>query len=149
MTSVIVAGLSLGLLAAASSAAAEHRVQIDHRSGAVDAHYRGNVDVSHKQIGSAAPGGRASSLRCAWTAKISVNREARHASGAVMTRAFESDTIVKGSRPGWCSTNTAAIAQDVALRTDDIQRHLLAAAEKDHAVLTAEVERLGAAVPAG
>ena len=149
MTSVIVASLSLGLLAAASSAPAAHRVQIDHRSGAVDAHYRGELDVSHKQIGSAGPGGRASSLRCAWTAKISVNREARHASGVVMTRAFTSDAVVKGSRPGWCSTNKTAIAQDVAMRTDDIQRHLLAAAEKDHPVLTAEVERLGGAVPTG
>ena len=149
MNSIFIASLSFGLLAAGSSPPLEHRVQIDHKGAAINVNYRGEIDVIHKQRGSAAPGGRPSSLRCEWKAKVIVNREAQHASGALMSRTFESEDSVKGSRPGWCVANRKAIAQDVALKTDSIQQNLLAAAAADRMVLTAEVEHAMGSVPTG
>ena len=142
MAQLTLATVALGALVAASGAALEHRVRIDHHSGPIDVHYRGSVDVTHQQIGSVAPGGRGTTLRCLWRAKVIVDRAARHSSGAVLARSFENADVVEGSRPGWCSTQRREIAREVAQRTDEVRRHLLTAASHDHPVLTAEADRL-------
>ena len=56
---------------------------------------------------------------------------------------------MQGSRPGWCTANRDRIAQEVAQRTADIKRYLMAAAEDDHPVLTAEIDRLHGSAEAG
>ncbi len=140
------AGLVLGTVAAAAlagpGAAMEHSLRIDHASGTTEVHYRGDVDVVHRQVGAVAPGGRASTLSCRWKANVSVTREARHASGSTMTRAIEGARAIEGTRAGWCSTQRDAIAQEVAQRTEAMRAHLLAIAAEDHPVLMAEIERL-------
>lgn len=139
---LIVAGLSLGIAAAASGFALEHRTEIAHRSGAVAAHYRAHVDVAHRQVGAVTPGGVSSTLRCHWTANVSVRREARHQAGSTLSRVIENARAIEGSRPGWCGTHARAIRQEIARRSDEIRGHLLAVAEQDHPVLTAEIDRL-------
>lgn len=140
------AGLLLGTVAAAAlagpGAAMEHRVRIDHASGTTDVQYRGDVDIVHRQVGAVAPGGRASTLGCRWKAKVTVTREARHASGSLMTRSIEGARAIEGTRAGWCGDQRDAIAQEVAQRVDAMRDHLLATAAEDHPVLMAEIERL-------
>lgn len=144
MLSTLVAGLLLGAPAAAAEPVAtlEHRVRLDHAAGPVDAQYRSRVTLTHQQLGSAAPGGRPSTLRCAWRADLVVEREARPASGAVLQRALRREAAAEGSRPGWCSTQRAAIAREVAGRTRALQGELAALAEEDRDVLAAEIDRL-------
>lgn len=135
MSLIIAAGLLLG-----APAADAHRVEIDHRGHRVDVTYRSNLDVSHKQVGVAGPGGRASTLRCAWKANVSVHREARSAAGHVLARTIASDAPIEGSRPGWCSAQRAAIAQEVTARSTAVREHLLATAEQDREALALELD---------
>lgn len=149
MTNVIVAALALGIFATGAGEALEHRTRIDHATGTTDVHYRGDVAIAYKQTGAVAPGGAASSLRCHWKANVVVNREARHASGHVVARSFATPQVIEGSRPGWCATSRDSIAREVAQRSEDVRRHLMAAAEEDHPVLTAELDRLHGSAKAG
>lgn len=142
MTKLLAAGLLLGALAAAPAAANDHSVRIDHHAGPVDAQYRAVTKVAHKQVGAVVPGGRASTLRCAWSAGVTVDREARLPSGATMTRSIHRDDVISGSRPGWCSAQREAISKDVAARTDKVRDHMLAVAHEDRAELHAELDRL-------
>ena len=147
------AGLVLGTVAAAAvagpGAAMEHRVRIDHASGATEVQYRGDVNIVHKQVGAVAPGGRISTLSCRWKANVSVTREARHASGSTMTRSIEGARAIEGTRAGWCGSQRDAIAQEVAQRVDAMRDHLLATAAEDHPVLMAEIERLHGSTQTG
>ncbi len=146
---VIAIEFAMSMLAATSGHAAEHRTQIQHATGATDVQYRGSVDIQHKQSGAVAPGGAPSSLRCSWKANVTVERDARHASGTRMARSFATPYVMQGSRPGWCTANRDRIAQEVAQRTADIKRYLMAAAVDDHPVLTAEIDRLHGSAEAG
>lgn len=119
-----------------------HSVRIDHRRGAVDAEYRSRVVVTHKQVGSVAPGRVPTTLRCQWQATLIVDRDARHAGGATMARTMTHDAALTGSRPGWCDGARRAIARDVAARDAALRTKLIAMATDDHPVLTAEIERL-------
>ncbi|WP_312490474.1 hypothetical protein [Sphingomonas sp.] len=141
MNTLLIAGLALGA-AVASDGALEHRVQLDHHSGQVAVHYRADVGVTHKQIGAVATGGRPSTLRCLWSANMTVHREARATNGATLTRSAAHDNVIEGSRPGWCSTSRQAIAQEVAQRRDALHDHLQAVAQEDHPTLRAEMDRL-------
>lgn len=139
----IIASLGLGLsLIAAGPAAATHTASIEHHSGPVEAQYRAATVVEHKQIGSVAPPGRSGTLRCAWTARLAVDRTATTAFGALASRSFAVSGVAGGSRPGWCSANRRAIAQEAATRLRGVDRHLAAAAREDREVLLAEVDRL-------
>lgn len=141
----IIASLGLGLsLTAAGPTAATHTASVEHRSGPVQAQYRASTVVEHKQIGSVAPPGRSGTLRCAWTARLSVDRTATTAFGALVSRSFAISDVAGGSRPGWCRDNRRAIAHDVATRLGDTDRYLAAAAREDREVLLAEVDRLAA-----
>ncbi len=148
MSRIWMAALMLGTIAAAAPAA-EHAVRVDHHSGAIDARYRADVAIEHRQVGAVGPGGRASTLRCVWSAGITVSREARLATGTVMTRSISRDGVAGGSRTGWCDGQRAAIAQEVARRTDTVREHMLAVAADDHSVLRAEADRLHGAPAAG
>lgn len=141
MNLFIVAGLLLG--ATASDA---HRVEIDHRGQRVDVTYRSDVDVAHKQVGAVGAPGRPTSLRCAWTANVSVHREARSAAGHVLARTIASDAPIEGSRPGWCKGQRGAIAQEVAARSGAVRDHLLAAAARDQEALALELDAAHAPV---
>ena len=148
MNMLLIAGLALGG-AVASDGALEHRVQLDHHSGPVAVRYSADVGVTHKQIGAVTTGGRPSTLRCLWSANVTVHREARGASGTALMRSAAQDRVIEGSRPGWCSTNRAAIAQEVAQRQDAVRDHLQAVAQEDHGLLRAEMDRLYAETRAG
>lgn len=148
MQMLLMAGLALGA-AAASDGAIEHRMQLDHHSGPVAVHYRADVGVTHRQIGAVTTGGRPSTLRCLWRANVTVHREARGAAGAALMRSAARDGVIEGSRPGWCSTNRAAIASEVAARRDAVHDHLQAVAQEDHGLLRAEMDRLHAETRTG
>jgi hypothetical protein len=148
MNMLLIAGLALGG-AVASDGALEHRVQLDHHSGPVAVRYSADIGVTHKQIGAVTTGGRPSTLRCLWSANVTVHREARSAGGTALMRSAAQDRVIEGSRPGWCSTNRSAIAQDVARRHDAVRDHLQAVAQEDHGLLRAEMDRLHAETRAG
>jgi hypothetical protein len=135
MNLIIAAGLLLG-----SPTANGHRIEIDHRGQRVDVTYRSDMDVAHKQVGTVGAPGRASTLRCAWKARVSVQREARSAAGHVLTRTIASDVPIEGTRPGWCAGQRNAIAQEVAARSSDVRDHLLAVAERDREALALELD---------
>lgn len=139
MLAILFGGLLLG--AAAAQPQAVHSVRLDHVSGPVHAQYRGDVTIRHRQTGSVAPGGRASTLRCTWAADLTVEREARHGSG-ILSRSLRRDRVLKGNRPGWCGQHKAAIAEEVARQDDVVRAQMLALAEQDSRELHAEVDRL-------
>lgn len=139
MAILLTAGLLLGTLTGA--APIEHRVALDHPSGTVEAEYRSALAVTHRQIGTASAPGRPSSLRCQWRADLTVTREARHAAGTMLRHESSHQGVLDGSRPGWCTTNRAAIAREVASRQEALRDHLIAVAKADEARLLAEVER--------
>lgn len=141
--------LALGCAGAAAAAQAQHSVRIDHHSGPVTAHYRGDIAVDHRQIGAAAPAGRASTLRCQWTARMDVARAATAANGRTIHRSFVSAPVASGHRTGWCSGQQEAIARDVARQTITLDHHLQAVAREDHDVLRAELDALHGPVGAG
>ncbi len=134
--------LILGLLLSAPASEITHSVRIDHVAGTVHADYRMRVDVRHEQLGVAGPGGRASTLRCGWKADLVLDRQARHAAGTLQ-RALRQEGVASGSRPGWCTANRAAIAQDVARATQDVRGEVEALARQDAEALRAELDQIG------
>jgi hypothetical protein len=131
------AGLLLGSVAVL--AAHDHRVDLTHGGHAVAATYRASVAVTHRQVGAVAAAGRASTLRCRWTAAVSVERHARRADGLVAVRTVDAAPI-SGSRPGWCATHRAAIAREVAARGEVVRARIAAAAAADRAALLADLD---------
>jgi hypothetical protein len=139
MAYAVIASLLL-IAGAEAGGMVRHDARIDHPSGAVDARYHGAVTISQKQIGAVAPGGRSSTLGCAWQADITVTREALHSSGSRFTRSLERRAIVEGRRPGWCSIHRAAIAQEVASRREEFRDHLVRLAQEDEHQLRSELD---------
>ncbi|MHA6723230.1 hypothetical protein [Sphingomonas sp. RS2018] len=144
----LIAAAAIGAAALLTTDAIEHSVRIDHPRGAVDARYTATVVIAHRQIGSVAPGGRASTLRCAWRADLSVDRTAQHARGTA-SRSIARETAIAGSRPGWCSTQARAIREEVAARRDEMRAHVLAVSREDRGALIADIDRAHAADGAG
>lgn len=142
MAYLLAAGLMLSATGAAIGMTMEHRDRLDHSSGPVATHYRGTVAVSHRQIGAVSPAGTASTLRCDWAARMTVDRRATAASGTVMTRQVESEPLVSGTRAGWCATHRAAIARDVAARGAAMKDHLISLAREDHEAIRVELDRI-------
>jgi hypothetical protein len=130
---IILAGLLLG------APAQDHRVTLTHAGQPVAATYQARVSVEHKQIGSAAPGGRPSTLRCAWKAAVTVERQAVRGDGIASARTLAAEPIT-GSHPGWCEAQRAAIADAVAQRGDAVRARLMAAAAEDHATIVADLD---------
>jgi hypothetical protein len=142
MAYLLTAGLALAAAGAALGMTVDHQHRVDHHSGPVAVDYRGDVVITHKQLGAVAPGGRTSSLRCDWAATMTVARHGIAASGTRLVRSIDSDPVVSGSRPGWCMTSHRAIAKEVASRKADMQRHLAGLAQEDEAMLRAELDRI-------
>ncbi|WP_420139456.1 hypothetical protein [Sphingomonas sp.] len=149
MAYMLVAGLALSAATAALGMRVDHHTQVDHHSGPVAVSYRGDVAISHKQVGTVAPAGKMSSLRCQWAAHMVVARQATAAGGASLSRTMDSAPVLTGSRPGWCSTHQAAITKEVARKTAAMQDHLQQMAQDDHQMLRAELDRLHGAQRAG
>ena len=141
--------LLLGVAMAAPDGAMVHSARIDPRSGAVQSNYTADVQVTHRQIGTVGAGGRPSTLRCLWRAGLVIERQARHASGSTLARSFAHDKVIEGSRPGWCSGQKSAIAEEVASRNDALQARLVQLAQEDHPVLHAEIDRMHGTAQAG
>ncbi len=138
----LTATLATIIVAAIAVPAAAHTVTIPHSSGNVRAEYAGEVVVQHRQIGTPAPGGRASTLRCMWTASLAVDRKATNDAGRVASRSFTRENVASGSRPGLCSSNRAAIDREVIAQLGDASDHVALAAQDDHSVLHQELEHL-------
>lgn len=132
----------LGLLLAAPFSEIVHSVRIDHPTGPAHAEYRMRVDVRHQQLGVAAPGSHAATLRCRWRADLVLDREAHH-TGGTLRRALRQESVASGSRPGWCTANRAAIAKNVASSTSDMRGAVAALAGQDAALLRAELDQIG------
>lgn len=133
----------LAALAVAAPAAAEtHSVTVDHRGTPLAVTYQAVVDVAYRQRGGAAPPGVQNSLRCDWTAKISVNRQAQRDGTPLVALAREVSNTerLQGSRPGWCKQARVAIARDVEKRTAAVREHLIEVAERDRQAVVAEIE---------
>ncbi|MFW2851297.1 hypothetical protein ACM61V_05165 [Sphingomonas sp. TX0543] len=136
MTILLVAGMLLGGMEGIEA----HRVTLDHSAGAVEAVYRGAVDVAHRQLGTVAGAGRASTLRCHWSAMVRVEREARHPAGHLLSRSIASEAPLSGSRAGWCEGQRGAIVDEVARRADRLRDHVIDVAARDREVLLAELD---------
>lgn len=132
----------LGLSAASPLTTIEHSTQIDHDTGPLTANYHGNIEIDQKQTGSVTPSGRPSTLRCMWTASIAVTRDAKTADGMILGRQFVRENVASGSYAGWCSKNKIAIAESVAKRTPDLERHMTALVQEDRNILLADLDRL-------
>ena len=134
--------LTASALAGASALpAVEHRTRIEHSGDVVDVHYRSEISLVTRQIGSAAKAGIPSTLRCLWRADLDVQREAIGRAGAQLARGIDRAGVLEGSRPGWCDAHRASIAQELARRADQIRTEVNALAQEDHDVLKAEIER--------
>lgn len=142
MAYLVTAGLVLAATGAALGMTIDHQNYVDHHSGPVAVDYRGDVAITHKQVGAVAPGGRASSLRCDWAATMTVARHAVAASGTRLVRSIDSEPVVSGTRPGWCAASRRAITKEVASRTADMQARLEVLAQEDETMLRAELDRI-------
>lgn len=140
MKHLALAGLALGVVVAAPAAALEHEVVIDHVSGPIAADYKGAVTVDTKQVGSAGVAGRPSTLRCNWTASLTVERVAQVADTLQSRRTITQNDVATGSRPGWCQTSEKAIDKDVAARGETMRGALLALIDTDRSALLAEAD---------
>ena len=142
MAYLLTAGLALAATGAVIGMSVDHQNQVDHHTGPVAVKYRGDVAITHKQVGAVSPGGRASSLRCDWAATMTVARHAVAASGTNLVRTIDSEPGVSGTRPGWCVASRRAITREVADKTADMKRHLMVVAQEEEAMLRAELDRI-------
>jgi len=135
------AGLMLGAILVTSGAPLEHHAKVDHASGSVEARYTGTVHLVPRQVGSPAPGGRPSTLRCEWSANLSVDREARHEAGGLLSRSIVDTDSLKLTRSGWCNSQRTSVVAEIAARSDELKERLVAIATEDRSALLAQVER--------
>ena len=149
MAYFLTAGLVLAATGAALGMTVDHQNEVDHRSGPVAVKYRGDVVITHKQVGTVAPGGRASSLRCDWAASMSVARHAVAASGTRLVRSIDSEPVISGTRPGWCVASHGAIKKEVVAKAADMQQHLMMLAQEDEQMLRVELDRIHSPQRAG
>ena len=142
LPAILLGGLAAGTaFAAPAQPSVEHRTRIAHSSGPVEAAYRGRVDIAHRQVGAVTPGGRPSTLRCLWSANVTVDRAATSAAGMTLSRSVDGGAALQGHRAGWCDTHRASIAQEVARRADQLRGYVEVLAAEDHDVLRAELDQ--------
>lgn len=141
MTRFALAGLALGAVMAVPAQALEHQTTINHpAAGQISADYRGSMQVVSTQLGASGPGGRANSLRCAWTVSLSVERRALAGSAMQATRTMRRDGALKGALPGWCSSNSKGIERIVAAQREAVRDVMMAMVAQDRDVILAEAE---------
>lgn len=125
---------------ASPAMALEHEVVIEHATGTIAADYVGTVTVETRQVGSPGPGGRPTTLRCVWTASLSVDRTAKVGESLRSSRSMVRDNVVSGSKPGWCETQAKAIDRLVDSRRETFHAAMLALAEQDRSAILAEAD---------
>lgn len=145
MKKLAFAGLVFGMTLAVPAAALEHEVVIDHPVGTIAADYEGAVRVETKQIGTVAAAGRQSTLRCQWTATLTVERSARLGDAIQSRRSMTRDDVATGSSPGWCSTQEKSIDRLVEARRDTFREAMLALVAEDRGAILAEADSARAA----
>lgn len=134
--------LAATLLLAGSTAVADaHHDRFDHAGGVVDVTYRATLVPHMRQVGAVSAPGRPATLHCRWQARVTVERQARHASGRSAGRRIEAPALASGSRPGWCTGQAEAIRAQVAAAGGRMRAHLVEVAARDRAVLVAELEQ--------
>jgi len=121
----------------------EHRTRLTHGEAVIDVRYGANVTIIPRQIGAPAKAGTLSTLRCLWRADVEIERRAEGGAALQLTRTLQRETVLEGSRPGWCAANRKGIAREVARRADEIRADVAALAERDEAELRAELHRAG------
>jgi len=132
------AALVAGL--AAPALALEHDVVIDHAGGPIAADYRGSVTVETRQTGSAGVAGRPSTLACQWTASLTVERVATVGETLQSRRTLTSENVARGTKPGWCETQTKAIDKLIDARSERFRSAMLEMVEQDRSTLLAEAD---------
>jgi hypothetical protein len=144
MKKLAFAGLAIGACLAAPAAALEHEVVIEHAAGTIAADYAGTVKVETRQVGTAGVAGRPSTLRCEWTASLSVERTAKVGETLQSRRSMARDDVATGSRPGWCASQAKAIDNLVDSRRDTFRTAMLALVEQDRSAILAEADSVRA-----
>lgn len=134
-------GLALGVGLASPAMALEHSVVIEHPDGPIAADYAGTVKVETRQIGSVSAPGRPSTLRCEWSASLSLERTAQVGEGLKSRRDMRRDDVATGSAPGWCRNSAEAIDRLVAARKKTFRAAMLDLVEQDRTALLAEAGR--------
>jgi hypothetical protein len=131
-------GLAVGVCLASPAMALEHKVVIEHPEGPIAADYAGTVNVETRQTGSVAAPGRQSTLRCEWSASLSVDRTAQVGETLKTRREMRQDDVASGSTPGWCRTNAKAIDKLVDARKETFRSAMLELVAQDRTALLAE-----------
>ncbi len=140
MKKLAFAGLAISACLASPAAALEHEVVIEHDAGTIAADYKGAVTIETKQIGTAGAAGRPSTLRCQWTASLTLDRTATVGEAMRSRRSMTQDDVASGSRPGWCETQAAAIEKLVDSRRETFRTAMLALVEQDRGAILAEAD---------
>lgn len=138
-------GVALGLGLASPAMALEHSVVIEHPDGPIAADYAGTVKVETRQIGSVSAPGRPSTLRCEWSASISVDRTAKVGDTLKTRRDMRQDDVATGSAPGWCRNSAKAIDRLVDARKETLRAAMLDLVAQDRTALLAEAGQGAAA----
>lgn len=136
----VLAGAMLAGLVSSPLFALEHEVVIDHDGGMIAADYRGTITIRTTQTGAVGAAGRPSTLACRWTASLTVERAAKMAQALTSHRTLTSENVVGGVRPGWCQTQSKAIAHLIDARRDSVRRTMMAMVDQDRAALLAEAD---------
>lgn len=119
-----------------------HEVSIEDGPVPLTLRYEADVTVQHRQLGSVAPGGRADTLRCHWTATADVRRTLVHRADDARQLPLASTGALepmKGHRPGWCEANRGAIAASVEAGIPALRAELIALAERDRPNVSSEI----------
>ncbi|MDF8334110.1 hypothetical protein [Novosphingobium cyanobacteriorum] len=128
--------------AEAATGSLRHSTVVTHRGVPISADYEGVSEIALRQIGSTAPGGRASTLRCAWTVSLAVERTARAGKAASARHTMRQENALAGEAAGWCAGARQAIERTVAARQDRLQATMMALVAQDRAAILAEADRL-------
>jgi hypothetical protein len=122
-----------------------HEVPVEGSATPLTLRYEADIAVEHRQVGTVAPGGRADTLRCHWTAGGDVRRTLIGAGRGTAERRLPLASTgalepMKGHRPGWCEANRAAIAASVEAGLPALRTQLVAFAERDRTTLSSEID---------
>lgn len=86
-------------------------------------------------------------LRCQWALALTVKRIA--VSGMQASRSVTHENALKGSAPGWCSSNSKGIQRIVDARRDSLRQTMMAMVAQDRAVILAEADNAKSRASAG
>lgn len=140
MRRLALAGMVIGTCLTTPAFALEHEVTIEHPAGTIAADYDGAVKVETRQVGTAGVAGRPNTLRCNWTASLSVERTAKVGDSLQSRRSMMRENVASGSKPGWCETRAKAIDELVDAKRDKFYTAMLDLVEQDRTVILAEAD---------